>query len=91
MKKYIITVEADTPPEIMLGQRIAGGVVIELKQDNGLATAAQLASRYNVSAKTIRSKLSGINQGTTGKALYDLHRAEEIMRTVHRRGRKRLN
>lgn len=89
MKRYIITVEAETPPTVMLGERIAGGVVIELKQHDALATAAQLAAYYGVSTKTIRDKLADINQGTTGKALYDPRRAAEIMRTVHKRGRKR--
>ena len=75
----------------MLGERVAGGVVVELKQHDALATAAQLAAHYGVSTKTIREKLSDINQGTSGKALYDPHRAAEIMRTVHKRGRKRAN
>ena len=91
MKRYIITVEAETPPAVMLGERIAGGVVIELKQHDALATAAQLAAYYGVTTKTIRGKLADINQGTSGKALYDPHRAAEIMRTVHRRGRKRAS
>ena len=91
MKRYIITVEAETPPAVMLGERVAGGVVVELKQHDALATAAQLAAYYGVTTKTIREKLADINQGTSGKALYDPNRAAEIMRTVNKRGRKRVN
>lgn len=91
MNKYIITVESETPPQIMLGERIAGALVVELKQDNALATTAQLASYYSVSTKTIREKLAHINEGTSGKALYNIHKAAEIMRTAHKKGRKRIN
>lgn len=90
MHKYTITLESDTPPQILLGERIAGGVVVELKKESTLATTKELARHYNVSEKTVRNKLADINQGTEGKALYDRRRAEEIMRTVHKRGRKRL-
>lgn len=90
MHKYTITLEAESPPQIMLGERVGGGVVVELKRETTLATTKELARHYNVSEKTVRNKLADINQGTEGKALYDRRRAEEIMRTVHKRGRKRL-
>ena len=91
MNKYIITVESDTPPQLMLGERVAGAVIVEIKKDSALATAAQLATYYGVSTKTIRQKLAGINEGTSGKGLYNPTKAAEIMRTAHKRGRKRLN
>ena len=32
VSKYTITVEADSPPQVMLGQNIGGGIVKELKE-----------------------------------------------------------
>lgn len=91
MNKYTITLESDVPPQIMLGERVGGGIVVEMKRESTLATTKELARHYHVSEKTVRNKLAEINQGTEGKALYDRRRADEIMRTVHKRGRKRAN
>ena len=68
LSKYTITVEADSPPQVMLGQNIGGGIVKELKEvEMELVSAAKLAEKYNLSTTTIRERLASINQGTQGK------------------------
>ena len=80
--KYIITVESDTPPQVMLGQNIGGGIVKELKEvDVELVSAAQLAEKYNLSSTTIRERLISIDQGTPGKALYNPRLAHDLLTT----------
>ena len=80
MARYTITVEADAPPKIMLGQDIFGAVVKELKEvDVELVSASHLAQRYNLSVTTIRDKLVSINQGTQGKALYNPRLAHDLL------------
>ena len=64
LSKYTITVEADSPPQVMLGQNIGGGIVKELKEvEMELVSAAKLAEKYNLSTTTIRERLASINQG----------------------------
>ena len=90
--KYIITVESDTPPQVVLGQNIGGGIVKELKEvDVELVTAAQLAKAYNLSVNTVRDKLANINQGTKGKCLYNPSHAHTLLTQKMRRGRPRAN
>lgn len=92
MARYTITVEADAPPKIMLGQDIFGAVVKELKEvDVELVSASHLAQRYNLSVTTIRDKLVSINQGTQGKALYNPRLAHDLLTTKVRKGRPRAN
>lgn len=92
MAAYLIKVEADTPPQIMLGQNIGGGIVKELKEvEVELVSASQLAEKYNLSATTIRDRLVSINQGTQGKALYNPRLARDLLTTKNKRGRPRAN
>ncbi|MEG6544833.1 HTH domain-containing protein [Acinetobacter bereziniae] len=85
--KYIITVESDTPPQVMLGQNIGGGIVKELKEvDSELLSASQLAEKYNISVQTVRRKLENFNQGTTGKYLYNAKIASDILSAKTKRG-----
>ena len=85
--KYTITVESDTPTQIMLGQNICGAIVKELKEvDAGLVTASQLAKTYNLSVQTVRRKLAGFNQGTHGKFLYSAKIADEMLNPKIKRG-----
>lgn len=93
MARYIITVEADRPPQIMLGQDIGGGATVkELKEvDIELVSATHLAHRYNLSVTTIRDKLVSINQGTQGKALYNPRLAHDLLTANVRKGRPRAN
>lgn len=91
--KYIITVESDTPPQVMLGQNIGGGIVKELREmDVELVSAAQLAEKYSLSSTTIRDRLVSIDQGTPGKALYNPRLAHDLLTTKNKkRGRPRAN
>ena len=92
MAAYLIKVEADNPPQIMLGQNIGGGIVKELKEvEVELVSASHLAQKYNLSVTTIREKLTPINQGTQGKALYDPRLAHDLLTTKNKRGRPRAN
>jgi hypothetical protein len=80
MAAYLIKVECDTPPQVMLGQNIGGGIVKEMKEvAHDLLTASQLAEKYNLSVQTIRRKLADFNQGTTGKYLYNSKIADELL------------
>ncbi|RZG64196.1 MULTISPECIES: HTH domain-containing protein [Acinetobacter] len=80
MAAYLIKVECDTPPQVMLGQNIGGGIVKEMKEvAHDLLTASQLAKKYNLSVQTIRRKLADFNQGTTGKYLYNSKIADELL------------
>jgi hypothetical protein len=90
--KYIITVESDTPPQVMLGQNIGGGIVKELKEvEVELVPASHLAKIYNLSVNTIRDKLASINQGTNGKSLYNPKLAHALLTQKTRKGRPRAN
>lgn len=92
--KYTITVESDTPPQIMLGQNIGGGIVKELKEvAHELLSASQLAEKYNMSVQTIRRKLADFNQGTSGKYLYNSKIADELLNPKKRNtsGARRKN
>lgn len=91
--KYAVILESDTPPSIMLGQNIGGGIVKELKEvAQELVTASQLAALYNLSVNTIRDKLVSINQGTMGKGLYNPRLAHDILTNQKaKRGRPRAN
>jgi len=90
--KYIITVESDTPPQVMLGQNIGGGIVKELKEvEVELVPASHLAKIYNLSVNTIRDKLVSINQGTNGKSLYNPKLAHTLLTQKIRKGRPRAN
>ena len=92
LSKYTITVQADSPPQVMLGQNIGGGIVKELKEvEMELVSAAKLAEKYNLSTTTIRERLASINQGTQGKCLYNPRLAHGILTTQHKRGRPRAN
>lgn len=91
--QYLITVEANSPPQILLGQDLGGAIVTKLeKAKQGLVGAAQLAKTYNLSINTIRTKLASINQGTEGKCLYNPDKAHTLLtQKAEKRGRKRVN
>lgn len=92
--KYTITVESDTPPQILLGQNLGGAIVTKLEQEKQeLISAAELAKLYNLSISTVRAKLIAINQGTSGKHMYNPELARQILtrNETNKRGRKRAN
>ncbi len=91
--KYIITVEADAPPNIFLGAEIGGAKVIGMQQEKiELVSAAEIAQRHGISAATVRRRLTAINQGTEGKFLYNPTSASQMLKDQpSKRGRKRAN
>ncbi|WP_433846942.1 DNA-binding protein [Acinetobacter proteolyticus] len=92
--QFSITVESDTPPQILLGQNLGGAIVTKLEQvKQELVSAAELAKTYNLSVTTIRDKLVAINQGTGGKHMYNPELARQILtrNESNKRGRKRAN
>lgn len=93
MVEYVITLEADRPPEILLGQTLFGGKVTALNLGKRkLVSASELAEKYGLSSTTVRTKLATINQGTCGKHLYDPELADVMLQKSKRlRGRQRKN
>nr|WP_314523632.1 DNA-binding protein [uncultured Acinetobacter sp.] len=92
--QFSITLEGDTPPQILLGQNLGGAIVTKLEQvKQELVSAADLAKTYNLSVSTIRDKLIAINQGTGGKHMYNPELARQILirNESNKRGRKRAN
>ena len=90
--RYAVLLESDTPPQIMLGQNICGGIVKELKEvDVGLVGATHLARIYNLSVTSVREKLISINQGSDGKCLYNPKLAHTMLTTKVKKGRPRAN
>lgn len=74
MAEYVITVEADRAPEILLGQKLFGGKVTALNLGKRkLVSASELAKKYGLSNTTVRTKLATINQGTCGKHLANIY------------------
>ncbi|MFT4021837.1 MAG: DNA-binding protein [Acinetobacter sp.] len=90
---YIAVIESDKPLDLRIGQAVSGGQIKELKiADVELVSASQLAAKYNLSTDTIRARLASINQGTTGKALYNPRRAHELLtQKESKKGRPRVN
>lgn len=93
MPKYIVTIEADSAPQLVLGQVIFGGIVTALNlEKKKLVTVADLVSKYSLSDETIRKKCAPINKGSNGKHLYDPDDADAILKSSKiRRGPKRKN
>lgn len=94
MAEYIVILESDSPPKILLGQNLFGAVVTELKQKKQeLVSAAYLANLYSISTDTVRRKLESINQGSEGKCLYNPTLAATLLKEgdKNKRGRKRAN
>ena len=57
MAEYVITVEADRAPEILLGQKLFGGKVTALNLGKRkLVSASELAKKYGLSNTTVRTK-----------------------------------
>lgn len=93
MPEFIVTIEAESAPQIVIGQRIFGGMVTALKlEKRKLVSVSELVAKYGLSDETIRSKCISINQGSNGKHLYDPDAADAILKNSKvRRGPKRKN
>ena len=93
MPEFVVTIDADSAPQIVLGQKLFGGTVTALKlEKRKLVSVAELVSKYGFSDETIRNKLAVINQGTNGKHMYDPEAADALLKKQpRRRGPKRIN
>lgn len=93
MPEFVVTIDADSAPQIVLGQKLFGGTVTALKlEKRKLVSVAELVSKYGFSDETIRNKLAVINQGTNGKHMYDPEAADALLKMqTRRRGPKRIN
>lgn len=91
MNEYMITLQSDHAPELLLGQKLLGGKVIALNiSKRSLVTVNDLMKKYGYSRPTIIEKLEKINQGTPGKHLYDPDQADELLNNPEKkRGRPR--
>lgn len=92
---YTITIEAEQPPELLVGQRIckdAKITAIKLEKPR-MVSASELSEKYGISTDTIRKKLASINKGTSGKHIYDPEQASLLLASAptKRRGRPRAN
>lgn len=93
MPEFVVTIDADSAPQIVLGQKLFGGTVTALKlEKRKLVSVAELVTKYGFSDETIRNKLAVINQGTNGKHMYDPEAADALLKKqTRRRGPKRIN
>lgn len=93
MPEFVVTIDADSAPQIVLGQKLFGGTVTALKlEKRKLVSVAELVTKYGFSDETIRNKLAVINQGTNGKHMYDPEAADALLKKQpRRRGPKRIN
>ena len=90
--KCVVVLDCDSPPQILIGQNLGGAIVTKIEQvEEELVSASQLAATYNLSVDTIRERLVAINQGTTGKCLYNPRLAHELLTKKAKKGRPRAN
>ena len=92
--EYTIKIRSQQPPQVFIGGSLAGGKVVSISDDMpDSVSLAWLAERFpSYSKETIRKRLELINQGTTGKAVYDRVAACELLSGVKKRtGRPRKN
>lgn len=93
MAEWIVTIEADSAPQLVLGQSIFGGIITALKvEKRKLISVSELVVKYGLSDETIRTKCIAINKGTPGKHMYDPDEADALLKNFKiRRGAKRKN
>ncbi|OTG92731.1 DNA-binding protein [Acinetobacter sp. ANC 4654] len=93
MAEFIVTIEADSAPQIVLGQILLGGTVTALKlEKRKLVSVSELVAKYGYSDETIRTKCISINQGSNGKHMYDPDAADALLKNPKfRRGARRKN
>lgn len=92
-RKYVITIEGERPPRLMIGDCIGENcVVIKMEKEELPLTVdvSWLVERYGVSSKFIRTRLANFNIGTEGKFRYVTQDAmlmleNEIKKTFSRR------
>ena len=91
MPEFIVTIESDFAPQIVLGQILLGGTVTALKLENPkLVSVAELVAKCGLSEEAIRSKCISLNQGSNGKHMYDPDAADALLKnSKFRRGARR--
>lgn len=72
-QKYIIIVESEESPELMVGEFIRGAEVISISREQypDLVDLAWLTKRFPLSRQTLSEKLNLFNVGSARKAMYD--------------------
>lgn len=86
MAKYVLTFESEKPPQVFLHEVIPNiGKVIELKAEEfpNRVTAAWLSERFNLSRKTIITKVGMYNKGDENKHLYDPKEVMPILENIN--------
>jgi hypothetical protein len=93
MPEFIVTIEADSAPQVVLGHILLGGTVTALKlEKRKLVSVSELVKKYGLSDETIRTKCISINQGSNGKHMYDPDAADSLLKnSKFRRGPRRKN
>lgn len=97
LNKYVVVIESSKPPQLFLGDDLAGGVIVELKAEElpHRVTAAWLAKRFNLSRKSIIEKVGMFNKGDKNKHLYDPKEVLPVLENLHigaaKRGNRRKN
>ncbi|MGD9698456.1 hypothetical protein [Acinetobacter sp.] len=91
MGKYIFVLEADSPPQFFLGDKIGNATIVEMKKEElpNRVTAAWLAERFNLSRKTIIEKVGVYNKGDENKHLYDPKQVIPVLENLNLLGAKR--
>lgn len=91
MGVFQITVTGEAP-QLFLGAEIGGAKVVAIKDVSPkLVGSAELAEKYNLDIKTVRTRLASINKGD-GKCLYDPVEADLILgQKAKKVGRGRKN
>ena len=80
MNTYIIELQSDTPPRVFVGDSVAGGQVVAIKDTSpALVDTKWLISETGLSRSQINDKLRHIAQGTVGKRLYPRVQALQML------------
>lgn len=94
-RKYIITVESESPPQIRLGDKIGDATVIALEAEQypELVDLTWLTKRFRLSRDTLSTQLASFNIGGHGKNLYDPNIVVPFLKSniKTKRGRPRKN
>lgn len=94
-RKYIITIESETPPKICLGDSIYEATVIALEAEQypDLVDLSWLTKRFPLSRETLSQRLEIFNIGSDRKKLYDPNIVIPFLKIElkNRKGRPRKN
>ena len=92
MNTYIIELQSDTPSRVFIGDSVAGGQVVAIKDNTpSLVDTKWLTNATGLSRTQINNKLRTIAQGTSGKRLYNRVQALTMLNNdkEQRKGRPR--